>query len=233
MAFEWITSITPSLEMTEGPYYGYGGPMRSDIREDVKGISLHLAIKVVNVADGGALLRMTVDLWHCDPSGRYSGYDFDPDKQPESVDYQMPSRAGAALRGSQVTNAEGIVEFLTIFPGWYATRTPHLHVKVFDGVTCILTTQLCLPDGFTRLFYEREEFYGRHIERDTFNDTDIILAKAQGSIDGCWIELRQVDDDLYGEAVLAVDVNARSVRKPVPAGFRPPLGGVAHDKPVR
>jgi len=31
------------------------------------------------------------------------------------------------LRGAQVTNAEGIVAFVTIYPGWYRGRTVHIH----------------------------------------------------------------------------------------------------------
>ncbi|WP_049823270.1 hypothetical protein [Bradyrhizobium sp. WSM2254] len=233
MAFEWVRDITPSQEMTEGPYYGYGGPRRSDLREDVEGTTFQLAIKVVNVADGSALEGLVVDLWHCDPRGRYSGYDFDPDKQPESVEYQMPNAAGTALRGSQVSGRDGIVQFSTIFPGWYATRTPHLHVKVFDGKICILTTQLYLSDAFTREFYKREEIYKREAQRDTFNGTDIVLGKTPGSIDSCWVELKQGQDRIFGEAVLVVDRTARSQRKPIPPGFRPPLGGLPHEKPVR
>lgn len=233
MAFEWFRRITPSVEMTEGPYYGHGSPRRSDIREDIQGTPFQLAIKVVNVTDGSALEGLVVDLWHCDPGGRYSGYDFNPDEQPASVEYQMPNSEGTALRGSQVSGRDGVVEFTTVFPGWYATRTPHLHIKVFDGAICVLTSQLYVADAFTREFYEREEIYNRHTQRDTFNSTDIVLGRAQGSIDSCWIELKQGHDRILGEAVLVVDRTARSQRRPVPPGFRPPLGGSAHDKPVR
>ena len=233
MPFEWVQDITPSIEMTEGPYYGGQGPERSDIREKVIGTDFHLAIKVVEASSGRAFEGVLVDLWHCDPRGRYSGYDFDPDKQPESVEYQMPTGPETSLRGSQTTGRDGIVTFLTVFPGWYASRTPHLHVKVFSETTCILTTQLYVPDTFTRQFYGITESYRRTAERDTFNGTDIVLAKATGAIEGCWIEMMDQEGRLTGEALLAVDLNARSTRRPVPAGFRPPIGGLAHDKPVR
>ena len=34
------------------------------------------------------------------------------------------------LRGVQQTDEDGIVEFETIVPGWYAGRTPHIHLRV-------------------------------------------------------------------------------------------------------
>jgi hypothetical protein len=38
------------------------------------------------------------------------------------------------LRGIQLTNHSGVVEFRTIYPGWYIGRATHIHVKVhIDG----------------------------------------------------------------------------------------------------
>lgn len=34
------------------------------------------------------------------------------------------------LRGVQQTDEDGMVEFETIVPGWYAGRTPHIHIRV-------------------------------------------------------------------------------------------------------
>ena len=34
------------------------------------------------------------------------------------------------LRGVQQTDEDGIVEFETIVPGWYAGRTGHIHIRV-------------------------------------------------------------------------------------------------------
>ena len=34
------------------------------------------------------------------------------------------------LRGVQQTDEDGIVEFETIVPGWYAGRAPHIHIRV-------------------------------------------------------------------------------------------------------
>ena len=34
------------------------------------------------------------------------------------------------LRGGWTTDAAGVVELLTVFPGFYAGRTPHIHMMV-------------------------------------------------------------------------------------------------------
>ena len=36
------------------------------------------------------------------------------------------------LRGVQQTDEDGMVEFETIVPGWYAGRTPHIHIRVSE-----------------------------------------------------------------------------------------------------
>ena len=35
------------------------------------------------------------------------------------------------LRGTQVTDGEGRVEFETIYPGWYPGRTVHIHFRAY------------------------------------------------------------------------------------------------------
>jgi hypothetical protein len=75
---------------------------------------------------------------------------------------------------AQVTNADGIVEFVTIYPGWYRGRTVHIHAKVhLDGST-LLTTQLYFDEAVTEAVYASDP-YAEHSGRDTFNDTDGIF----------------------------------------------------------
>jgi protocatechuate 3,4-dioxygenase beta subunit len=52
-----------------------------------------------------------VDIWHCDASGVHSGFD--------------AGERERVLRGTQVTNADGVCEFTTVYPGWYQGRTVH------------------------------------------------------------------------------------------------------------
>lgn len=44
-----------------------------------------------------------------------------------------PSDNYTFLRGTAKTDEEGMVEFNTIFPGYYTGRTGHIHLMVHDG----------------------------------------------------------------------------------------------------
>ena len=66
------------------------------------------------------------------------------------------------LRGSQTANDQGEVEFLTIYPGWYAPRAVHVHVKVHLGGNELLTTQLYFPDELTETIHQTESYAERH-----------------------------------------------------------------------
>lgn len=81
---------------------------------------------------------------------------------------------GTYLRGAQVTNADGIVFFDTIYPGWYRGRTVHIHLKVHIDRSTVLTTQLYFDDALTDEIFSTVEPYTEHSGRDTRNDTDSI-----------------------------------------------------------
>ena len=42
----------------------------------------------------------------------------------------LGTRGKTLLRGYQLTNQDGVVHFLTVYPGWYSGRTVHVHVRV-------------------------------------------------------------------------------------------------------
>ncbi|MFD0506420.1 hypothetical protein ACFQ0G_33545 [Streptomyces chiangmaiensis] len=74
-----------------------------------------------------ALLKgAAVEIWQCDAWGYYSGY---PTARPGGT---VPAasqeaggnQAGTYLRGFRTTGSDGVAEFATIFPGWYASRAP-------------------------------------------------------------------------------------------------------------
>jgi protocatechuate 3,4-dioxygenase beta subunit len=77
------------------------------------------------------------------------------------------------LRGTQVTNAERVVEFVTIYPGWYSGRTVHIHCKVHLDTTTLLTTQLFFDDAMTAEVYVAESYSA--VGRDVDNTSDSIF----------------------------------------------------------
>ncbi len=52
------------------------------------------------------------------------------------------------LRGRQTTDANGLVTFTSIFPGWYSGRATHIHVHIYNASgTSLLVTQIAFPEG--------------------------------------------------------------------------------------
>jgi len=118
-------------EQTEGPYFIDERLHRVDIRSDptdgamMKGAPFRLAINVTRIGSGGCepLEGALVDLWQCDAIGEYSGV--------KDVLYDEFDNTGKQfLRGYQMTDANGMAEFLTIYPGWYQGRSVHVHFKI-------------------------------------------------------------------------------------------------------
>lgn len=141
--------VTP--EQTEGPYFSDFMLNRSDIRSDPtdgsirQGTPLVLALRV-HAVDGkrcAPLPGAIVDVWHCDATGSYS----------DAVDAQFDTRGKKFLRGYQVTDADGMVRFTSIYPGWYPGRAVHVHFKVRiktrSGRDAEFTSQLYFPDSIT------------------------------------------------------------------------------------
>lgn len=152
---------TPSL--TEGPYYLREVPKRKDLREGLPGIPLRLTLRVQD-RTCRPLGGVRVDLWHTDALGRYSGV----------------HAPGAFCRGWQPTDPEGQVEFLTLFPGWYPSRTPHLHLRV-EVAGGSFATQLFFPEEVQRQVYARPPYAERGMPRmgnrqDMIFRADLLLA---------------------------------------------------------
>ena len=225
------TQVSP--EMVEGPFYSTGGEYRPSLREGLKGQKLDLTITVVNAENGEPVAGVDVDLWQCDATGHYSGYDVDPDALPTNISNgQEATNDETFLRGRLTTNAVGQVTFQTIYPGWYALRTPHVHLKIFEGENCNMTTQLYFPEDLNQELYETPD-YARNAEQDTFNNTDPVIANTPGGIESLWVDVEKGPDVYLGSATLTIipgNINDLII---VPPGRIPPLGGRPHGKPVK
>ncbi|MFI1563709.1 intradiol ring-cleavage dioxygenase [Streptomyces sp. NPDC020490] len=122
--------------VTEGPYYLDGALVRKDITEGKSGVPLTLRLTVVDATDGCTpVAGAAVEIWHCDAWGYYSGYTTaNPGgSAPAESEEGDSANDDTYLRGYQIANANGVVKFETIFPGWYTPRTCHIHVKVHTG----------------------------------------------------------------------------------------------------
>ncbi len=149
-----------SPEQIEGPFYVAGEPFRSDITEGRPGTSLRLKLRVRDAMTCRRIKGATVDIWHTDAAGDYSG---------------VNGATSTFMRGQQTTDGIGRTVFTTIYPGWYPGRTTHIHVKVHVGGTVVHTGQLYFPDTITDAVYAVEP-YAAHGLRSTTNAADILYA---------------------------------------------------------
>ncbi len=180
-----LTTSSVTLQGTpqqiEGPYFVDDMPNRSDIRSDTskgsveQGIPLRLVIHVYGVNDGSCvpLKGAKLDIWHANSQGIYSGVK------------DMGTAENNFLRGYQVTDNNGTVEFTTIYPGWYEGRAIHIHdkVRIFNGQEKALewTAQLYFNNSINEQVHEQTP-YNSHGPVKTTNEEDMIYTGA--SADG-------------------------------------------------
>jgi protocatechuate 3,4-dioxygenase beta subunit len=121
-------TCTETLEGEEGPYFvddSDSGYNRSNILTSIDGtdsqtgVSFVITLYVYDSENSCAAMEgVQVDIWHCNASGIYSA---------ESSE----STTGESwLRGYQITDSSGKVQFTTIIPGWYSGRTTHIHFRL-------------------------------------------------------------------------------------------------------
>lgn len=159
--------LTP--RQTEGPFYFEPRLVRRDIREGRPGVPLRLRLQVVRAVDCAAEGRARVDVWHCDSAGAYSGYDSE-------------RTAGEAwLRGTQMTDAEGVVAFETLFPGWYSGRATHIHCKAWTSDGREIASQIYFPDALSGRIHSESPYAGRRGRR-VLNGEDGLFRSAGGAV---------------------------------------------------
>jgi protocatechuate 3,4-dioxygenase beta subunit len=170
--------LTP--EVTEGPFYLDLDKVRSDITEGKDGMPLDLKITVVDANGCAPVKGAPVDVWHCDAGGVYSGFGQGAGGGPgggPGGGSQSPTDSATFLRGTQMTDANGLADFQTIYPGWYQGRAVHIHVKVHEGGSVVHTGQLFFDDSLTDQVYENAPYSTRG-KPDVRNSADDIYRSA-------------------------------------------------------
>lgn len=155
--------LTP--EMTEGPFYLDINKVRADITEGRPGTPLALSLTIVNAATCKPIADAAVDIWHTDALGAYSGVEGD---------------SGIFMRGTLRSDANGVVAFKTVYPGWYNGRTVHIHTMVHVGGNAVHTGQLFFDDVVTDEAY-RVSPYNKRGARDQRNTNDGIYRSGSGA----------------------------------------------------
>jgi protocatechuate 3,4-dioxygenase beta subunit len=108
-------------EQEEGPFYVDIEKVRENTVEGQEGVPLDLRIRVIDHRRCVPVVGAACDIWSCNAAGVYS------DESSEDTVGQT------YLRGVQFTDSAGWAEFKTIYPGHYAGRATHIHIKVHIG----------------------------------------------------------------------------------------------------
>jgi protocatechuate 3,4-dioxygenase beta subunit len=202
-------SCTVVPEETAGPYPGDGsntangsvanalalsGIVRSDIRTSVgsasgtaAGVPLTLTITLTNTNNSCASLDgYAIYLWHCTRDGKYSMYS----SGVTGENY---------LRGVQATDSNGQATFVTIFPGCYSGRMPHIHFEVYrDANTAtsfsnkLKTSQLAFPTAICQTVYNNASGYSASVS----NLASISFASDNVFSDGVDLQMVSITGDV-------------------------------------
>ena len=169
-------------ESNDGPYYYQSSLRRRAIAEGRSGVPLKLRITVASALRPGdacpPLSDAVVDIWHADADGLYSNV---------GADLQTENTVGQTfMRGHQVTDATGQVEFDSVVPGWEigrnVARATHVHVKVFHE-NKVVTAQLYFPNQFLDELYANVDPYRTH-QQMTAPGTERLVNRLRNEEDG-------------------------------------------------
>ena len=136
--------LTPRT--AEGPYYPTPDMRTPDTDNDlvrIMGLVEDAGGEVITLrgtitdSDGAPLAGHRIEIWQCDWNGNYMH-----PRDSRSVNFDQAFQGF----GHDMTDAAGNYVFRTIKPTIYPGRTPHIHVKVFDGDRELLTTQFYIRD---------------------------------------------------------------------------------------
>lgn len=143
-----------------------------DITADRKGVKLTANFTIKNKNNVcGAIEGAFVDIWHCDADGNYSEYG--------------GLTSAHFLRGRQITDANGLVSFASIFPGWYNGRAVHIHLHIYDkSGKSLLISQVAFPATVCDTVYTTATSFYKKGKADTSNESDNVFKNTLSTLLG-------------------------------------------------
>ncbi|MFZ5895605.1 MAG: hypothetical protein ACOY0T_31400, partial [Myxococcota bacterium] len=183
----------------QGPFFIHELEKSDDIslfRQDIRGrynqdaaagVEMQLHLRILNSTstscNGSPVADADIYIWHTDGQGYYSGFGkrgTSTEQKPDVTYSGTPNQnhlenTDRFCRGVQTTNADGIVSFRSIFPGWYNGRDVHIHFVAFkkgsmsagrvnytksnSGNLWLFTTQFYFDPAFTDMVHTKYDPY--------------------------------------------------------------------------
>jgi len=198
-----VCTASPTDGAGQGPFYIHDQEKDDDVslyRQDIRGrydaaaepgIEMQLHLRILDATstscNGAPVSDVEVYIWHTDAQGFYSGFGNPGDQKPDEPYQGVPGQndldnPDRFCRGAQISNADGVVSFRSIFPGWYNGRDIHIHLVVlkkgsasrgrdtYQGGDHLFTTQFYFEPEFTRSVHEVFEPYKRRTSIAKYED---------------------------------------------------------------
>ncbi|KAI0971532.1 Intradiol ring-cleavage dioxygenase [Xylaria arbuscula] len=194
-----------SPAVTEGPYvWPRSQTLRQDMSDNQPGVPLWMDIGVIDVNTCEPLPNVLVNLWHCNATGSYSSFTGLSPNIPfeqllEQLGVDIASLMNGTvnlhtddeifLRGMWPTDAEGVTEMKTTFPGFYVERAIHIHVQVYTDWTLhsngtvyagnvVSTGQLFFDEPLSEQIMALEPYASHSQINRTLNSVDSVFAES-------------------------------------------------------
>ncbi|RDL40521.1 Uncharacterized protein BP5553_00500 [Venustampulla echinocandica] len=216
-----------------GPYFVKGEQIRSNNVDGQKGVPMHLEIQFIDVKTCKPAPEILVDIWACNATGIYSG-----------VSAQGQGGLNSAfLRSVQKTDADGVVQFDTNFPGHYGGRATHEHIithvgaKVeangsYTGGTINHLSQLFFEQALINAVEKTAPYNTNRIQM-TQNDADMFTGyaatKAYDPFPSYTYLGSQIEQGIFAWALLGIDLNANVEQYATNTAYVDATGG--HNNP--
>jgi len=236
--------VTKTDGAGQGPFFIHELEKTEDIslyRQDIrgqynasaeKGVDMELYVRLIDKTKSDAacgtmvpVSDIDVYIWHTDGQGYYSGFGKrggDNEQKPDTPYGGKPSKddldnTDRFCRGVQVTDANGVASFLSVFPGWYNGRDLHIHIVCFKkGSTSharnnytksvepawIFTTQFYFDPSFSKSVHEAVEPYKRRTSLSAYADA---MAANESNNSGRHCTATKVGNKVIAQIQMIVD----------------------------
>lgn len=179
------STCTAFKSATKGPCHS-NTYNRKDVSDGLVGLPTRFELLVVD-ASCNPISGAIVEVWYASPGGTYSkaaeaidnGNGYSGSLSDLNVGFCTGNNAEAVasnwLRGFQTSDANGRVTIDGIFPGWYASRTTHVHFIVTANGHTSVTSQLAFDETLTTAVYTKHGSYSSRGDKDTTNAKDNVF----------------------------------------------------------